>query len=55
LPFSKAKAILEAQNRGNREVEKHISISATNLLLPYPADDLIKNPRLSDVVPYTFK
>ncbi|MBE8726995.1 RagB/SusD family nutrient uptake outer membrane protein [Flavobacterium hungaricum] len=55
LPFSKAKAILEAQNRGNREVEKHISISATNLLLPYPADDLIKNPRLKEVVPYAFK
>ncbi|MFB9076861.1 RagB/SusD family nutrient uptake outer membrane protein [Flavobacterium procerum] len=55
LPFAKAKAILEAQNRGNREVEKHITISATNLLLPYPADDLIKNPKLKEVVPYTFK
>lgn len=55
LPFSKAKAILETQNRGNREVEKHISISATNLLLPYPADDLVKNPKLKEVVPYTFK
>ncbi|WP_337966958.1 RagB/SusD family nutrient uptake outer membrane protein [uncultured Flavobacterium sp.] len=55
LPFSQAKAILEAQNRGNREVEKHISISATNLLLPYPSDDLIKNPKLKEVVPYTFK
>lgn len=55
LPFAKAKAILEAQNRGNRETEKHISISATNLLLPYPSDDLIKNPKLTEVVPYTFK
>ncbi len=55
LPFAKAKAILEAQNRGDRENEKHISISATNLLLPYPADDLIKNPKLTEVAPYTFK
>ncbi|KAF2517289.1 RagB/SusD family nutrient uptake outer membrane protein [Flavobacterium foetidum] len=55
IPFAKAKAILEAQNRGNREVEKHITITATNLLLPYPADDLIKNPKLKEVVPYTFK
>lgn len=55
LPFSKAKAILEAQNRGNREVEKHITISASNLLLPYPADDLIKNPKLKEVAPYAFK
>ncbi|MBK0369099.1 RagB/SusD family nutrient uptake outer membrane protein [Flavobacterium agrisoli] len=55
LPFSKAKEIMEAQNRGNQEVEKHISISASNLLLPYPADDLIKNPKLREVVPYTFK
>ena len=55
LPFAKAKAILEAQNRGDKLIEKHISISATNLLLPYPADDLIKNPKLTEVAPYTFK
>lgn len=55
LPFANAKAILEAQNRGNRLAQKHITISATNLLLPYPADDLIKNPKLKEVVPYTFK
>ncbi|WP_158598158.1 RagB/SusD family nutrient uptake outer membrane protein [Flavobacterium sp. 81] len=55
LPFSQAKAILEAQNRGNRDAEKHISISASSLLLPYPSDDLIKNPKLKEVVPYTFK
>ncbi|WP_394773940.1 RagB/SusD family nutrient uptake outer membrane protein [Flavobacterium sp.] len=55
LPFAKAKAILEAQNRGDKLVEKHISISASNLLLPYPADDLIKNPKLTEVAPYTFK
>jgi hypothetical protein len=55
LPFSKAKAILEAQNRGDRLTEKHITISATNLLLPYPEDDLIKNPKLKEVAPYTFK
>lgn len=55
LPFAKAKAILEAQNRGDKVTEKHISISATNLLLPYPADDLIKNPKLTEVAPYTFK
>ncbi|WP_343593223.1 RagB/SusD family nutrient uptake outer membrane protein, partial [Flavobacterium sp.] len=55
LPFAQAKAILEAQNRGDKENEKHITISATNLLLPYPADDLIKNPKLKEVAPYTFK
>lgn len=55
LPFATAKAILEAQNRGDKDNEKHISISATSLLLPYPSDDLIKNPKLTEVVPYTFK
>lgn len=55
LPFAQAKAILEAQNRGDKENEKHITISATNLLLPYPADDLIKNPKLTEVAPYAFK
>lgn len=55
LPFAKAKAILEAQNRGNREAEKHITITASSLLLPYPADDLTKNPKLTQVAPYTFK
>lgn len=55
LPFSQAKAILEAQNRGDKQNEKHITISASNLLLPYPADDLIKNPKLTEVAPYTFK
>ncbi|MFH6994313.1 RagB/SusD family nutrient uptake outer membrane protein [Flavobacterium sp. FlaQc-48] len=55
LPFAKAKAILEAQNRGDKLTEKHISITASNLLLPYPADDLIKNPKLTEVAPYTFK
>jgi hypothetical protein len=55
LPFAKAKAILEAQNRGDQENEKHITISASSLLLPYPADDLIKNPKLTEVAPYTFK
>ncbi|QSW87867.1 MULTISPECIES: RagB/SusD family nutrient uptake outer membrane protein [Flavobacterium] len=55
LPFAKAKAILEAQNRGDKVTPKHITISASNLLLPYPADDLIKNPKLTEVAPYTFK
>jgi hypothetical protein len=55
LPFSKAKAILEEQNRGDKDTPKHITITATNLLLPYPSDDLIKNPKLAEVVPYTFK
>ncbi|MGO4770172.1 RagB/SusD family nutrient uptake outer membrane protein [Flavobacterium sp. W22_SRS_FK3] len=55
LPFAKAKAILEAQNRGDKDNVKHITISATSLLLPYPSDDLIKNPKLTEVAPYTFK
>ena len=55
LPFSKAKSILEAQNRGDKNTVKHITITATNLLLPYPEDDLIKNPKLKEVAPYTFK
>ena len=55
LPFAKAKAILEAQDRGDKDAPKHITITATNLLLPYPADDLIKNPKLTEVAPYTFK
>jgi hypothetical protein len=55
LPFAKAKAILEAQNRGDKDTPKHITITATSLLLPYPSDDLIKNPKLTEVAPYTFK
>lgn len=55
LPFAKAKAILEAQDRGDRFTPKHITITATNLYLPYPADDLLKNPKLKEVEPYTFK
>lgn len=55
LPFAKAKAILEAQDRGDKDVPKYITITASNLLLPYPADDLIKNPKLTEVEPYTFK
>ncbi len=54
LPFSQAKAILEAQNRGDRYTEQHITISANNLLLPYPAEDLLKNPKLTEVEPYNF-
>ena len=54
LPFNQAKAILEGQNRGDATTEKHITISATNLLLPYPEDDLIKNPKLIEVEPYDF-
>lgn len=55
LPFNKAKDILEAQNRGDKETPKYITISAQDLLLPYPSDDLIKNPKLTEVAPYTFK
>lgn len=55
LPFAQAKAKLEAQNRGNKNTPKFITITATSLLLPYPEDDLIKNPKLKEVAPYTFK
>ncbi|MDD5149033.1 MAG: RagB/SusD family nutrient uptake outer membrane protein [Flavobacterium sp.] len=55
LPFAKAKAILEAQNRGDKDTPKQITVTATSLLLPYPSDDLIKNPKLTEVAPYTFK
>jgi len=55
LPFDKARAILQAQNRGDKDNPKFITISASNLYLPYPADDLIKNPKLTEVAPYTFK
>tara|TARA_R110000868_G_scaffold178979_1_gene418906 strand:+ start:13322 stop:14914 length:1593 start_codon:yes stop_codon:yes gene_type:complete len=54
LPFSQAKAILEGQNRGDASNEKYITITASNLLLPYPEDDLIKNPKLIEVEPYEF-
>jgi hypothetical protein len=55
LPFAKAKAILEAQNRGNKDTPMYITVTATNLFLPYPSNDLIKNPKLTEVAPYTFK
>lgn len=55
IPFADAKTKMQAQNRGDKNTPKYINITATSLLLPYPADDLIKNPRLTEVVPYTFK
>lgn len=54
LPFSQAKAILESQNRGDQDTENYITITGTSLLLPYPEEDLIKNPKLTEVEPYTF-
>ena len=54
LPFPQAKAILESQNRGDKYTEQYITITADNLLLPYPAEDLLKNPKLTEVEPYDF-
>jgi len=57
LPYAQAKAIIEAQNRGDMNFEIHVTLNPakTSLLFPYPTSELLKNPLLDDEpVPYTF-
>lgn len=45
---SKAIAIMAAQNRGNRFTPEYYTPSNSSFLLPYPANDVAKNPKLLD-------
>lgn len=57
LDFSVAKAKLEAQDRGTKENPMKLSsLPITTLIYPYPATELLANPKLRDEpVPYIFK
>lgn len=57
LDFSVAKAKLEAQDRGTKKAPYKItSLPITTLIFPYPANELLSNPKLREpAVPYVFK
>lgn len=56
IDFAKAKAILENQDRGTKEFpQKLTSLPISTLIYPYPANELLANPKLrEDPVPYIF-
>ena len=45
---SKAIAIMSAQNRGNMFTAEYFTPSSSSFTLPYPANDVAKNPKLLD-------
>ena len=56
LPRAKAKAIISAQNRGNMWIVESFTPDDSDFILPYPANDVAKNPKVLEApVPYTFK
>ncbi|PIF60800.1 RagB/SusD family nutrient uptake outer membrane protein [Flavobacterium sp. 11] len=57
LDFAVAKAKLEAQDRGTKIAPTKISsLPITTLIYPYPANELLQNPKLREpAVPYVFK
>lgn len=55
LPRSQAIAIISAQNRGNMWTEEYFTPDESDFFLPYPDNDVSKNPLLlEDPVPYNF-
>lgn len=55
LSRSQATAIMAAQNRGNMWTAEHYTPSENDFTLPYPANDVAKNPKLLEApVPYVF-
>jgi starch-binding outer membrane protein, SusD/RagB family len=55
IPRAQAIAIMAAQNRGNREFEEHFIPEEKDFLIPYPDNEVSKNPLLLEPpVPYTF-
>lgn len=56
LPRAKAIAIMSSQNRGNMWGAEHYTPADKDFTLPYPANDVAKNPKLLDApVQYQFK
>jgi len=55
LPRAQATAIMAAQNRGNRLSAEYFTPEEGDFLLPYPDNDVAKNPKLLEPpVPYDF-
>mgnify|MGYP003605763741 CR=1 FL=1 len=56
IPRSQAIAIVEAQNRGDKNNAVYLTgVSASDFILPYPSGEVIKNPKLTEPpVPYNF-
>ncbi|MCZ8196926.1 MAG: RagB/SusD family nutrient uptake outer membrane protein [Flavobacterium sp.] len=55
IPRSKAITIISAQNRGNRITAETYTPQEKDFILPYPASDVAKNPKLlEDPIPYNF-
>lgn len=53
---SKAISIMAAQNRGNQWTAEQYTPEASDFLLPYPVNDVAKNPKLLEApVAYEFK
>lgn len=56
LPREQATAIMAAQNRGNMFGAEYFTPAANDFYLPYPDNDLAKNPKLLEApVPYNFE
>ncbi|MHA3789414.1 RagB/SusD family nutrient uptake outer membrane protein [Flavobacterium hauense] len=56
LPRAQATAIMAAQNRGNMFTPEFYSPSEADFYLPYPDNEVVKNPLLLEApVPYEFK
>lgn len=55
IPRSQAIAIMSAQNRGDRNNAQYFTPEESDFILPYPDNDVAKNPKLLDPpVPYIF-
>jgi hypothetical protein len=55
IPRAQAIAIMGAQNRGNRFTAEYYTPEDGDFLLPYPDNEVAKNPKLLDApVPYDF-
>lgn len=55
IPRGQAIAIMSAQNRGSMTTPEYFTPSENDFILPYPANDVAKNPKLLDApVPYQF-
>jgi hypothetical protein len=55
IPRTQAIAIMSAQNRGNQWTAEYYTPTESDFKLPYPANDVAKNPKLLEPpVPYVF-
>ena len=55
LPIRFGKRNMSAQNRGDRNLAQFFSPTDSDFTLPYPTNEIAKNPKLLDPpVPYVF-